>query len=416
MNPENRPSVPEVNPAATLQASVTASQPAASRRTRWLVLAGVATVVAIGLVVGITPRVRARQQLASAARELVRPNVSVTNASRSSQNLELTLPGDVHAFEETRIYARADGYLLKWNTDIGSRVTAGELLAEIDTPELDQDLNQARARLEQADANLVLARSSAERWQALLKDRAVSQQEVDEKSSALVARAADVQAAKAAVSRLEKLTSFKQVRAPFAGTITRRYVDPGALIHGGASGNASALFDLAQMDTLRVQVNVPQAYLRDVATGSSVQVQVAEYPDRRFTGKILRTSGAFDPGTRTLLTEIELPNQDGALFPGIHVDVALALTQAEPPLVVPATSLMIRATGLQVAVVNDADRVQLQKVRVGRDLGRMVEIVSGLEAGTRIVTNPTDTLADGVEVKVGSNVTPKPGSAQIARR
>jgi RND family efflux transporter MFP subunit len=328
--------------------------------------------------------------------------VTVTNASRLASNLQLSLPGDVHAFEETRLYARADGYLLRWHTDIGAKVHAGEVLAEIDTPELDQELNQSRAAQAQAQANLTLARSSAERWQGLLKDRAVSQQEVDEKTSALAAREADVKAAEAVVGRLEKLSSFKKVRAPFAGTITRRYVDTGALIRAG--GNASALFDLAQTATLRVHVNVPQAYLRDVAIGSPVQVRVAEYPDRAFDGKILRTSGAFEPTTRTLLTEIEVPNSDGALFPGIHVDVQLALAQANPPIVVPATAVITRSEGLQIAVVNDADAIKLHKVQIGRDLGRTVEIVAGLNEGARIVTNPTDTLVDGTQVRVAGAV------------
>jgi RND family efflux transporter MFP subunit len=312
--------------------------------------------------------------------------------------VQLGLPGDVRAFEETKIYARADGYLLKWNNDIGAKVEAGQILAEIDTPELDQELNQSRAALAQTQANLILARSSAERWQGLLKDRAVSQQEVDEKISALAAREADVKAGEAAVARLERRSSFKEVRAPFAGTITRRHVDTGALIRAG--GNASALFELAQTDTLRVQVNVPQAYLRDIAIGSPVAIAVAEYPGRTFPGKVLRTSGAFDATTRTLLTEIEVPNRQGELFPGIHVDVQLTLAQANPPIVVPAKAIIIRSEGVQIAEVDDANAIRLQKVHVGRDLGKAVEIVSGLNYGARIVTNPTDTLVDGMPVRI----------------
>src|SRR5260370_23133434 len=231
--------------------------------------------------------------------------LTVTKDLRLVSSVQLALPGDVRAFEETKIYARADGYLLKWNSDIGGKVEGGKVLAEIDTPELDQELNQSRAALAQAQANVMLARSSAERWQGLLKSRAVSQQEVDEKTSALAAREADVKAAEAVVARLEKLSSFKEVRAPFSATITRRHVDTGALIRAG--GNGSALFELAQTDTLRVQVNVPQAYLRDIAVGSPVAIVVAEYPARTFPGKVLRTGGAFDVVTRTMLTEIEVP-------------------------------------------------------------------------------------------------------------
>ena len=390
------------------------SQPKASRRSRYAVIAGVALVIVAGLALGVIPRLRAQSKLVAATQEVTLRTVTVTNATRLASSVQLALPGDVRAFEETKIYARADGYLLKWNSDIGAKVEAGHVLAEIDTPELDQELNQSRAALAQAQANLVLARSSAERWQRLLKDRAVSQQEVDEKTSALAAREADVKAAEAAVARLEKLSSFKEVRAPFAGTITRRHVDTGALIRAG--GNASALFDLAQTDTLRVQVNVPQAYLRDIAIGSTVAIAVAEYPGRAFPGKVLRTSGAFDATTRTMLTEIEVPNRNGELFPGIHVDVQLTLAQANPPIVVPARAVIIRGEGLQVAEVDDANAIRLQKVQAGRDLGRTVEIVSGLSDGARIVTNPTDTLVEGMLVRIAGTQTASAKANQIAKR
>ncbi len=390
------------------------SQPKASRRNRYAVIAGVALVIVAGLALGVIPRLRAQSKLVAATQEVTLRTVTVTNATRLASSVQLALPGDVRAFEETKIYARADGYLLKWNSDIGAKVEAGQVLAEIDTPELDQELNQSRAALAQAQANLVLARSSAERWQRLLKDRAVSQQEVDEKTSALAAREADVKAAEAAVARLEKLSSFKEVRAPFAGTITRRHVDTGALIRAG--GNASALFDLAQTDTLRVQVNVPQAYLRDIAIGSTVAIAVAEYPGRAFPGKVLRTSGAFDATTRTMLTEIEVPNRNGELFPGIHVDVQLTLAQANPPIVVPARAVIIRGEGLQVAEVDDANAIRLQKVQAGRDLGRTVEIVSGLSDGARIVTNPTDTLVEGMLVRIAGTQTASAKANQIAKR
>ncbi len=390
------------------------SQPKASRRSRYAVIAGVALVIVAGLALGVIPRLRAQSKLVAATQEVTLRTVTVTNATRLASSVQLALPGDVRAFEETKIYARADGYLLKWNSDIGAKVEAGQVLAEIDTPELDQELNQSRAALAQAQANLVLARSSAERWQRLLKDRAVSQQEVDEKTSTLAAREADVKAAEAAVARLEKLSSFKEVRAPFAGTITRRHVDTGALIRAG--GNASALFDLAQTDTLRVQVNVPQAYLRDIAIGSTVAIAVAEYPGRAFPGKVLRTSGAFDATTRTMLTEIEVPNRNGELFPGIHVDVELTLAQDNPPIVVPARAVIIRGEGLQVAEVDDANAIRLQKVQAGRDLGRTVEIVSGLSDGARIVTNPTDTLVEGMLVRIAGTQTASAKANQIAKR
>jgi RND family efflux transporter MFP subunit len=416
MNTEN-PETERTNATEPSPIVAAPSQPKASRRSRYAVIAGVALVVVAGLALGVIPRLRGQGKLAAATQEVTLRTVTVTNATRLASSAQLALPGDVRAFEETKIYARADGYLLKWNRDIGAKVEAGQVLAEIDTPELDQEVNQSRAALAQAEANLVLARSSAERWRGLLKDRAVSQQEADEKTSALAAREADVKAGEASVARLEKLSSFKQVRAPFAGTITRRHVDTGALIRAG--GNASALFDLAQTDTLRVQVNVPQAYLRDIAVGSPVAIAVAEYPGRSFAGKVLRTSGAFDAATRTMLTEIEVPNHKGELFPGIHVDVQVSLTLANPPIVVPATALIIRSDGLQVAEVDDADAIRLQKVQVGRDLGKAVEIVSGLNEGARIVTNPTDTLVDGMPVRIaGAPKQTAPGNSghRLAKR
>src|SRR2546426_6871064 len=415
MNTENRNTETEpTNAAASSPSRLVQSQPKASRRSRYAVIACVAFVIVAGLALGVIPRLRAQGKLVAATQEVTLRTVTVTNATRLASSVQLALHGDVRAFEDTKIYARADGYLLEWNSDIGAKMEAGQVLAEIDTPELDQELNQSRAALAQAQAYIMLARSSAERWQGLIKDRAVSQQEVDEKTSALAAREADVKAAEAAVARLEKLSSFKEVRAPFAGTITRRYVDTGALIRAG--GNASALFDLAQSDTLRVQVNVPQAYLRDIAVGSPVSIAVAEYPGRAFPGKVLRISGAFDAATRTMLTEIEVPNRNGELFPGIHVDVQLSLTQANPPIVVPSKAVIIRSEGVQVAEVDDANAIRLQKVQAGRDLGRTVEIVSGLSDGARIVTNPTDTLVEGMLVRIAGTQTASAKANQIAKR
>ncbi len=390
-----------------INAAPVSTAPKATRRARYAILAATLVALSAGLAAGVIPRLRAQTKREIAARDTEQPTVSVSSAVRSQTGAQLVLPGDVHAFEQTKIHARADGYLLKWNVDIGAKVQQGQVLAEIDTPELDQELNQARAARAQAAANLALARSSAERWENLLKQRAVSEQEADERKSAWVARAADVQAADAAVARFEKLASFKEVRAPFSGTITRRLVDVGALIHAGP--NATALFELAQTGTLRIHVNVPQAYLRDIATGLPVRIRVAEYPERGFTGTVVRTSGAFDAATRTLLTEIEASNQDGSLFPGIHVDVQFSLAQARAPIIVPGTSVITRADGLQVAIVDEASAIRLQKVEVGRDLGRAIEIVGGLTEGARVVNNPSDTLAEGVIVKV---VDPKAAPAQ----
>jgi RND family efflux transporter MFP subunit len=416
MNTENQDLETEQSNTAVASTQATvANHPKATRRSRYTVIGGVAVVLVAGLALGVLPRLGAQTKLAAESQQVSHQTVSVTNVSRLAASVQLALPGDVRALEETKIYARADGYLLKWSTDIGAKVETGQVLAEIDTPELDQELNQSRAALAQAQANLILAKSSAERWQGLLKNRAVSQQEVDEKTGALAAREADVQAAQANVARLEKLSSFKTVRAPFAGTIIRRYVDTGALIR---TSSGSPLFELAQTDTLRVQVNVPQAYLRDIAVGAPVKVAVAEYPGRTFDGKVLRVSGAFDAATRTMLTEIEVPNKKSELFPGIHVDVQLSLAQANPPLIVPATAVIVRSDGLQVAEVDNANAIRLQKVQVGRDLGKTVEVVAGLEDGARIVTNPTDTLVDGTLVRIAgaTQQTAATAAPQLAKR
>ena len=387
--------------------------PAASRRSRGLVIGAAFLLVCLVLAIGIVPRLRAQGKLIAAARENSLPTVVVTNVTRSATSGEMTLPANVRAFEETTLYSRANGYLSKWLVDIGGKVEAGQVLAEIDTPDLDQELNQARAAFAQAEANLGLAKSTSERWAGLLKDRAVSQQEVDEKAGALAARQADVNAAAAAVRRLEQLTSYKQITAPFSGIVTRRNIDTGALILAGGSGSANALFTVAQISTLRVFVDVPQDHMRDVTVNQPVQVRVSEFPDRAFNGKVVRTAGALDPGTRTLLTEVQIDNRDGALMPGIHAEVKIGLAQREPPIVVPATSVMSRSEGSLVALVDAAQLIHLQKVQLGRDLGSSIEVMAGLPDHSVIVVNPSDTLRDGTKVSLQAAAQPAP---QLAKK
>jgi RND family efflux transporter MFP subunit len=375
----------------------------ASRRSKAVVLVAALLAAALVLAIGIVPRLRAHDKLVESSRESSLPSVVVTNVTRSFAGTKLVLPANVKAFEAAALYARADGYLTKWLVDIGGKVEAGQVLAEIDTADLDQELNQSRAAQAQAQANLVLAKSTAERWQGLLKDRAVSQQEVDEKTGALAAREADVNAAEAAVRRLEKLTGYKQIIAPFAGIVTRRNVDTGALILAGRNGATNPLFELARIDTLRVFVDVPQAHMRDVKIDQPVEIRVAEFPERTFTGQVVRTAGALDANTRTLLTEVQVDNRDGALMPGIHAEVNLKLTQSEPPIVVPGTAIIIRSEGPLVAVVDHTQTVHLQPVRLGRDLGTSIEVLSGLADNTAIVLNPTDTLQNGTRVLAQNN-------------
>jgi RND family efflux transporter MFP subunit len=395
---------------------VTENKPAPAKgRTQLLVLG--ATVLGIGafLAAGIALRARGQERLATKASEDTRPIVAVTNVSRVNSGADILLPASVRAYEETTLYARANGYVKRWMVDIGDKVTAGQVLAEIDTPDLDQELNQARAALEQARANLDLARSTAERWVGLLTTHSVSEQEVDEKRGALAARQADFNAADAAVHRLVQLTDFKQVVAPFAGIVTRRNVDTGALIQAGGGANAKPLFSLAQIQTLRVMVDVPQAYMREVSLDQPVEVHVKEFAGRVFTGKVVRTAGALEPTTRTLLSEVQVDNRDGTLMPGIHADVRLELARSEPPIVVPAACVMTRAEGSIVAEVEGAGTIHLQKVELGRDLGASIEIVAGLPDHARIVLQPSDSLKEGAQV-VPQGGQPGKDLAQLAEK
>jgi RND family efflux transporter MFP subunit len=322
--------------------------------------------------------------------------VAVVHPQRSDPNQNITLPGNVQAFVETPIYARTAGYLTKWYVDIGGRVQAGQLLALIDTPEVDQQLRQAEAAQLQAQANLDLAKTTADRWQNLLKSDGVSQQEVDQNVAAYKARQADLEAAVANVDRLKYLQSFQRVVAPFSGVITTRSVDIGALI---SNGNTQQLFKLAQIDLLRVYVDVPETYSNDMVAGVPADLHVAEFPNRTFEGKVVRTAGAIDPTSRTLLTELDVPNPKGEIMPGAYAEVGFHLKTAVPKLIVPSNALIFRSAGSQVAVVEN-DHARLRNVTIGRDFGTSLEIVSGLSDKDEVILNPPDSLSDGQPVSV----------------
>jgi RND family efflux transporter MFP subunit len=322
--------------------------------------------------------------------------VNVVIARHSPAATELTLPASLRALQEAPIYARTNGYLASFSADLGDRVKAGQTLATIEAPEVDQELNQSRAALEQARANLTLARSSAVRWQELGTQHAVAQQEVDEKQAALAARDADVHAAEANVSRLTQLKQYQNITAPFDGVISARNVDIGALITSGAAGRE--LFRVAQTGTLRVYVNVPQSYFRSITPDMPVDVTVNELPSRVFTGKVVRIAGALDAATRTLLIEVQIPNEKGELLAGMFGQVRLRLQSAEPPLIIPSNAVIVRNDGNYVAVVDAANTVHLAKVKLGRDFGITVEIGTGLSEGAHVVSNPNDTLSDGLVV------------------
>lgn len=323
--------------------------------------------------------------------ELARQPVNVVKAQSTQGAPTLLLPGTLQGKIESPIYARATGYLIRWHTDIGAQVRQGDVLAELDTPEIDQQLLQARAAREQAAASLELARTSSSRWEALRRRDAVSQQELDERQSALSQARANLGSAEANVRRLQQQQSFKRVVAPFAGTITRRNVDVGDLIDAGAGSRP--LFQLARTDVLRTSIQVPQTFAQRVTVGQTVSLRQAELPGQRFEGRVTQSAGAIDMATRTMQLIVELPNPERRLMPGAFVEVEFRGVETSH-LVVPANTLLFRADGPMVARVID-DTARLQRVVLGRNFGRTIEILEGIAPEDRMVLNPSDSLAEG---------------------
>jgi RND family efflux transporter MFP subunit len=386
-------------PTETLKATFQLSTNKIKRGLNGRVLFGALAVLAALFAVGMLPRWRANAALTSSVRDQ-RPTVSVIASQRpAADDANLVLPGSTQAIQETALYARTNGYVRKWNVDIGAKVKAGQLLAEIETPEVDQELNQARANVAQAAANLDLARATLTRWQKLVDQKVVAPQEFDEKKSAADARDADLKVAQANVKRLEELQRFQKIVAPFTGIVTARNIDNGNLVSAG-SGQTQPLFRIAQTDTLRIYVTVPQTQSRSIVPEQNATVSVREIPDKTFNAKVVRTAGALDPASRTLLTELQVPNDDGQLFPGMYAEVKFALPHDNRTLVVPGNAVMIRSDGPKVLVVDAKQTIRARAVKLGRDLGDKVEIASGLDPSESIVANPTDSLHDGVEVKV----------------
>jgi RND family efflux transporter MFP subunit len=328
------------------------------------------------------------------------PTVAVIQPSQEKPDDGLVLPGSVQAYEESPIYARTNGYLVQWYKDIGSHVTKGELLAKIDTPEVDQELNQARAARQQVVAQLELARVSAERWENLRKSDSVSAQEADQQTSGFKQAQANLAAADANVKRLEQLEGFKDVYAPFSGVLTRRNVDPGALINAGAGGRE--LFDMARVDPLRVYTSVPQAYAPAIKVGAKADITLQEFPGQKFVATIARTAEAIDPATRTLLTEVDVPNKDGKLLPGSFGEVHFAVGSNGTKVTIPVNSMLFRAQGPQAAVVGADNVVHLVPISIGRDYGATIEILGGVKPGDKVVLNPPDSLEDGAHVHIAA--------------
>ena len=373
------------------------------RRTTRIVTIAVIVLLALGAGRTILSRIGNAKTLEAHAQQSAQQYVRVTIVRTGSTGQAMSLPGTLQGFVQAPVSARAGGYLRRWTKDIGSKVAKGDLLAEIDTPELDQQLSQAIAARNQTAASLELARTTVDRWEALRKRDAVSQQELEERRSAYVQARANLAGADANVERLRQLESFKRVLAPFSGVITKRNVDIGDLIDSN-----KPLFMLSQTDPLRVYVNVPQAYAQLVRAGQPAVVTQAEVRGRTFSGQVARTSGAIDTATRTMQVEITLPNRDGALLPGAFVNVELTAAPSGV-LVVPANVLLFRGEGVLVAGVDDAGNVQLLPVRLGRNYGESVEILSGLKGGERLVLNPSDALANGDKVQAIADARPAGG-------
>ena len=375
-------------------------------RKRWIAIAIIVAIFASALVWGILPRLEATAALKKETQALNIPTVSVIQPKPGDAVQELVLPGNVQAFMDTPIYARTNGYLKRWYADIGAHVRAGQLLAEIDTPEVDDQLQQARADLASAKANYDLAQTTADRWLGLRKSNSVSKQETDEKLGDMQAKKAALDAAKFNVARLEKLQAFKQIYAPFGGVVTVRNTDVGALIDAGSGGPAKELFHIAATDRMRVYVNVPQIYSRDAAPGVTAELTLQEFPDKRFNGTLVRNSRSIDAASRTLLTEIDVDNPTGELLPGAYAQVHLKLKSTNRALIVPVNTLLFRPEGVEVAVVQQDQRVGLIKVVLGRDFGTEIEVISGLNGGESVILNPADSLAAGTQVRVVKPSTP----------
>jgi RND family efflux transporter MFP subunit len=357
-------------------------------------------IVALCLAVwGEVSRVRARASLGKEAAQAAIPTVVTVTPNRTPLGEELVLPGTVQAYIEAPIYARTNGYLKEWRTDIGTQVTKGQLLGEIDTPEVDRQLAQAEADLATARANESLSNSTNVRWKGLLATESVSKQDADEKAGDAAAKKAAADSAAANVARLRDLTSFKRVVAPFDGVITARNTDIGALINAGQSTGAE-LFRIADMHKLRIFVQVPEAYAAATLPGLEADLRFAEQPSRTFTARTVRTSNALDPTLRTLQVELELDNAKRDVFPGAYAEVHFKLPASAQSLRLPANTVLFRAAGLQVATIDGQKRVKLKSIIQGRDFGSTIEILSGVEADEVVILNPPDSLTDGVAVRI----------------
>jgi RND family efflux transporter MFP subunit len=384
--------------------------PPASPRKALMIVAVVIAILVIAGAFTLLGHASHERALASETERETVPTVAVVHPLAEKPEEDLVLHGTLQAYAESPIYARTNGYLVRWYKDIGSRVKEGELLATIDTPEIDQELNQSKAARQQIVAQMDLAKISADRWENLRKTDSVSAQEADTQMSGYKQAQANLAASDANVKRLEQLEGFKRVYAPFSGVLTKRNVDPGALINAGAGAAGRELFDVARVDPLRVYASVPQAYMPFIKVGSSTTVTLQEYPGQKFLGKVARTAESIDPNTRTLLTEVDVPNKDQKLLPGSFGEVHFAVGSNVDKVTVPVNAMLFRSQGAQLAVIGSDNKVQLRPINIGKDYGASLEILGGVSIHDQIVINPPDSLENGQQVNVAAS--PSPGQGQ----
>lgn len=364
----------------------------------WL-SAVVAVLIAAGLVTyGIASRANSDDKLKDWTNARAIPSVSVVSPEGQGASSSLDLPGRFVAYAHAPIYARVSGYLKSWNVDIGGQVKTGQLLAEIETPDLDQQLLQARADLASAEANVALARTTAKRWQGMLESDSVSRQEVDDRTGDLASKEAMLKASQANLDRLIATKRFARIVAPFSGTVTARNTDNGALITEGGTG--SALFEVSDTHKLRLYVNVPQNFVNNIKTGTTADINVPEHPDKVYTATVESTSGAVDAASGSTLVQLVVDNKAGELLPGGYANVSLHQTGLTSSVSIPSSALIFDQSGLRVAVVNAGDKVSLKAVTISRDLGKVIQLASGIEATDRVIESPPDGISDGDAVHV----------------
>jgi RND family efflux transporter MFP subunit len=370
------------------------------RAVRWFLIVPVLLLLCCAVVFFVRSK-ESKALAATSAANIAEP-VSVSYPQQRTASGDISLPSTLQAYADSPIYARTSGYLAHWYADIGTRVRQGQLLAVIQSPEVDQELNQARAMVSQTQANVALADVTAKRYQDLIHTNAVAQQEVDTNNQNLSAQQASLQAAQANVKRLEELQSFERVTAPFDGVITQRLINEGDLINAGNGGTGAQLFRISEISTMRVFVPVPETYGAQIAPGLKAELTLTELPGATFTGAVVRTSHSIDPASHTLLTEIDVPNPTGKLLPGAYADVRLHLAQQAQQLVVPTGAVLFQAGGPQVVIVNAKNQLELRKVSIGNDLGNTIQITGGISASDRVVSSPPDYVVGGMPAAIQS--------------